>query len=172
MTTGQPTPTDSPGTATEDWAIRWEGIADFPLYLFNPLAVVNSISASTYDHGTYLATNGGSDPGELPSRGYTEAQWHEITRRTPQLYPDIVDSQTSGDTTYYMITPKVLPLVRPSVGCRHLRPVIGKPIADLIEPALRVLIEETGYDRQRFRWPSRRGSSCSRSSTRSRSSSS
>ena len=49
--------------------------------------------------------------------------------------------QTYGDTTYITVTPKVLPLVVPlhSIGLGF--------VADLIEPALRVIIEETGYDR-------------------------
>ena len=56
-------------------------------------------------------------------------------------YPDIIDVQDFGDTTYITVTPKVLPLVQPLHG-------IGlTPLADLIEPALRVIIEETGYDR-------------------------
>lgn len=145
VTTGQPTPTGLPDYPrdfpTEDWAIRWEGIADWPQYLFNPLAVLNSILGFTYDHGTYLAINEGSDPGELPA-GYDVDTWREITSH-PELYPGIVDIQTYGDTTYYTVTPKVLPLVRPL----HSLPFIGKPIADLIEPALRVIIEETGYNR-------------------------
>ncbi|KUI48199.1 hypothetical protein AU198_19500 [Mycobacterium sp. GA-1199] len=145
VTTGQPTPTGLPDYPrdfpTEDWAIRWEGIADWPQYLFNPLAVLNSILGFTYDHGTYLAINEGSDPGELPA-GYDVDTWREITSN-PELYPGIVDIQTYGDTTYYTVTPKVLPLVRPL----HSLPFIGKPIADLIEPALRVIIEETGYNR-------------------------
>ena len=70
------------------------------------------------------------------------AEWQDITSN-PQNHPQIVDIQTYGDTTYYTITPKTLPLVRPL----HLIPLIGKPIADLIEPALRVIIEETGYNR-------------------------
>lgn len=140
VTTGQPTPTDT-DFETEDWAIRWEGIADFPQYLFNPLAVVNSLLGFYYDHGTYLAINGGSDPGETPA-GYTVEEWEAITAN-PELYPDIVDIQVYGDTTYYTITPKYLPLVRPL----HAIPIVGKPIADLIEPALRVIIEETGYNR-------------------------
>jgi PE-PPE domain len=140
VTTGQPTPTNTE-FRTEDWAIRWEGIADFPLYLGNPLAVANSLLGFYYDHGTYLAINEGSDPGELPA-GYDVDTWRAITAN-PELYPDIVDIQTFGDTTYYTVTPKVLPLVRPL----HSIPLIGKPIADLIEPALRVIIEETGYNR-------------------------
>ena len=140
VTTGQPTPTDL-GVPTQDWAIRWEGIADWPTYLFNPLAVANSILGFYYDHGTYLAINQDSDPGETPA-GYTVDEWRAITAN-PQNYPGIVDIQQYGDTTYYTITPKTLPLVRPL----HLIPLIGKPIADLLEPALRVLIEETGYAR-------------------------
>ncbi|BBZ18548.1 PE-PPE domain-containing protein [Mycolicibacterium gadium] len=140
VTTGEPTPTDTE-FETEDWAIRWEGIADFPQYLFNPLAVVNSLLGFYYDHGTYLAINGGSDPGETPA-GYTVEEWEAITSN-PELYPDIVDIQVYGDTTYYTITPKYLPIVRPL----HAIPIVGKPIADLIEPALRVIIEETGYNR-------------------------
>ncbi|WP_231967481.1 PE-PPE domain-containing protein [Mycobacterium sp. E136] len=140
VTTGQPTPTNV-GIPTEDWAIRWEGIADFPQYLLNPLAVANSLLGFYYDHGTYLATNEDSDPGELPA-GYDVDTWREITSH-PEQYPGIVDIQKFGDTTYYTVTPKVLPLVRPL----HSIPLIGKPIADLIEPALRVIIEETGYNR-------------------------
>ncbi|WP_333890045.1 PE-PPE domain-containing protein [Mycolicibacterium gadium] len=142
VTTGQPTPTDTT-FETEDWAIRWEGIADFSQYLLNPLAVVNSILGFTYDHGTYLAINEDSDPGELPA-GYSVAEWRELTTN-PELYPQNVQIQKlpDSDTTYYTITPKVLPLVLPL----HSIPIIGKPIADLFEPALRVIIEETGYNR-------------------------
>lgn len=145
VTTGQPTPTGLPDyprdIPTEDWAIRWEGIADFPQYLLNPLAVANSVLGFYYDHGTYLAINEDSDPGELPA-GYDVATWRDIVQH-PEDHPDVVEIRKYGDTTYYTVTPKVLPLVRPL----HDIPVIGKPIADLIEPALRVIIEETGYNR-------------------------
>ncbi|MFI5509180.1 PE-PPE domain-containing protein [Mycobacterium sp. NPDC051804] len=142
VTTGQPTPTDT-GFKTEDWAIRWEGIADFPQYLLNPLAVANSLLGFYYDHGTYLAINEDSDPDETPA-GYSIAEWKELTKN-PHLYPRNVQIQhvPGSDTTYYTVTPKVLPLVRPL----HSIPFLGKPIADLIEPALRVIIEETGYNR-------------------------
>jgi hypothetical protein len=59
----------------------------------------------------------------------------------PELYPDLVDIQETGDTTYLTVTPTVLPLVAPLHG------TVLKPLADLVEPALRVLIEQTGYHR-------------------------
>ena len=127
--------------------------------------MVNSLLGFYYDHGTYLAFNAKSDPGETPA-GYTLDEWRELTAN-PELYPDNVNIQQYGDTTYYTVTPKTLPLVRPL----HLIPLIGKPIADLFEPVLRVLIEETGYARWLpFGAPT--GPGCSRSSIRLRSSSS
>ena len=140
VTTGQPTPIDT-GYVTTDYSIRWEGIADSPLYLANPLAWTNSILGFWYDHGTYLAVNQNSDPGELPGEWPVD-QWQDFIDN-PQNYPDIVDVQTDGDTTFYTITPQVLPIVRPL----HMVPLVGPTIANLIEPALRVVIEQTGYDR-------------------------
>ena len=140
VTTGQPTPTDT-GYETTDYAIRWEGIADAPLYLANPLGWANAIIGFYFDHGTYLAINQNSDPGELPG-GWPVDQWQDFIDN-PGDHPDVVDVQTFGDTTYYTIAPKVLPIVRPV----QLIPMIGTPLASLIEPALRVIIEQTAYDR-------------------------
>ena len=97
-------------------------------YLFNPLAVVNSLLGFYYDHGTYLAFNADTIPVRLPPD--TRSTSGATITANPGAYPEIVDIQKYGDTTYYTITPKTLPLVRPL----HLIPFIGKPIADLIEP--------------------------------------
>ena len=140
VTTGQPTPTNTPYQTT-DIAIRWDGVADFPLYPLNLLAVANALLGFQYVHGTYLAPNANSDPGELPG-GYSQAQWQDMMNN-PQNYPDIVQVQQFGDTKYITVTPVVLPLVQPL----HMVPLIGTPIADLLEPALRVIIEQTGYNR-------------------------
>jgi hypothetical protein len=55
--------------------------------------------------------------------------------------PDIVNVQYYGDTKYITVAPRTLPLVQPlhDVGLGF--------VANLMEPALRVIIEETGYDR-------------------------
>ena len=92
-----------------------------------------------YVHGTYPDPSAAGTADGLPG-GYTPEEWQAMMDN-PEQYPDIIDVQDFGDTTYITVTPKVLPLVQPLHG-------IGlTPLADLIEPALRVIIEETGYDR-------------------------
>jgi hypothetical protein len=89
-------------------------------------------------HGTYPYPTAAT-PNRTPG-GYTTEQWQWMMDN-PELYPELVDVQEYGDTKYITVTPTVLPLVAPL----HGTPL--KPLADLIEPALRVLIEQTGYNR-------------------------
>lgn len=58
------------------------------------------------------------------------------------------NQQTYGDTEYIMIPAKQLPLVVPlrTFGDKTGLSAVTKPIADLVEPTLRVLVE-LGYDR-------------------------
>lgn len=134
---GPSMPTDT-GIKTTDIAMKWDIIADAPLYVTNPLAMLNAILGFEYVHGTYPYPTAATPDG-TPG-GYTTEQWQWLMDY-PELYPDLVDVQEYGDTEYLTVTPTVLPLVAPLHG-------IGlKPLADLIEPALRVLIEQTGYNR-------------------------
>ena len=138
---GPPMPTDT-GIPTTDIALKWDIIADAPLYVTNPLAMFNALLGGPgfgYVHGTYPNPSTAGTPDGLPG-GYTPEEWQAMMDN-PEQYPDIIDVQDFGDTTYITVTPKVLPLVQPLHG-------IGlTPLADLIEPALRVIIEQTGYDR-------------------------
>ena len=138
---GPPMPTDT-GIPTTDIALKWDIIADAPLYVTNPLAMFNALLGGPgfgYVHGTYPDPSAAGTADGLPG-GYTPEEWQAMMDN-PEQYPDIIDVQDFGDTTYITVTPKVLPLVQPLHG-------IGlTPLADLIEPALRVIIEETGYDR-------------------------
>lgn len=134
---GPSMPTDT-GIKTTDIAMKWDIIADAPLYVTNPLAMINAILGFEYVHGTYPQPTAAS-PDETPG-GYTAEQWRWLMDH-PELYPDLVDVQEYGDTKYLTVTPTVLPLVAP------LHDLGLKPLADLIEPALRVLIEQTGYNR-------------------------
>ncbi|MDX1874979.1 PE-PPE domain-containing protein [Mycolicibacterium sp. 120266] len=140
-TFGLPAPTDTcDHICATDIAFQYDGVSDFPLYPLNALATLNAIAGFWYVHGTYLSPDGKSSPGELPD-GYTP----------DELAAELADpaNQTEyGDTRYITIPTKTLPLVRPFLefgGFTHTSFII-KPIVDLLEPVLRVLID-TGYDR-------------------------
>jgi hypothetical protein len=129
------------GVKTTDIALKWDIIADAPLYATNPLAMANALLGGPgfgIVHGTYPNPEGTPPSGLIG--GYTQEEWETILAN-PELNAHLIEEETVGDTTYITITPKVLPLVAP------LHQIGLTPVADLIEPALRVIIEETGYDR-------------------------
>lgn len=140
-TFGLPAPTNTcDQRCATDIAFEYDGVSDFPLYPLNALATLNALAGFWYVHGSYLAPNGRTGPNELPD-GYTEAE----------LKAEL-DNQANwsdyGDTRYITIPTKTLPLVRPFLefgGFTHTSFIV-KPIVDLLEPVLRVLID-TGYDR-------------------------
>ncbi len=136
---GPPTPTDTQMDTT-DIAFKWDIIADAPTYFWNPVALGNALLGFWYVHGTMPDPTAAS-PDSTPG-GYSQEQWQDMMDH-PENYPDIIKIDHYGDTTYLTVTPTVLPLVQPL----HSIPVVGVPVADLMEPALRVFIEETGYDR-------------------------
>ena len=140
-TFGMPAPTNTcDHICATDIAFQYDGVADFPLYPLNVLATLNALAGFWYVHGTYLSPDGRSDPGELPD-GYTPAE----------LADELANEDNwddHGDTRYITIPTKTLPLVRPFLefgGFTHTSFIV-KPIVDLLEPVLRVLID-TGYDR-------------------------
>lgn len=123
------TPTDT-GIQTIDIAFQYDGVADLPLRPTNLLADLNVLMGG-YLHSSYMANSSGYTPEELVA-----------------AVNDPANRQTYGDTTYITIPAKQLPLLVP---LRALGQAVGlsaltTPIADLIEPTLRVLVE-LGYDR-------------------------
>ncbi|MGK2866625.1 MAG: PE-PPE domain-containing protein [Mycobacterium sp.] len=140
-TFGLPAPTDTcDHICATDIAFRYDGVADFPLYPLNGLAVLNAIAGFWYVHGTYLAPNDDSDVGELPD-DYTPAE----------LAAELADEdnwQEHGDTRYITIPTKTLPIVRPFLDFAGFTGTgfLITPIVTLLTPVLEVLIE-TGYDR-------------------------
>ena len=137
-----PTPTDT-GYATTDIAYQYDPIADFPRYPLNLLADLNAVMALPGVHLSYPNPYLSSSvfvPSRLPY-GYTEAQ-------VQQLMSDPANRQTYGDTTYITIPANNLPLLQPLIdfGTVTRLSLLTTPIVDLLQPALRVLIE-LGYDR-------------------------
>ena len=138
---GPSVPTNT-GMLTTDIAMKWDIIADAPVVITNPIAMLNALLGFEYVHGTYPDPTQAS-PDSTPG-GYTQAQWQAIMDAPEEyaaLNPDLVNVQTFGDTKFITVTPTVLPIVAP------LHQIGLKPLADLIEPALRAFIEHTGYRR-------------------------
>ena len=135
---GKPTPTDV-GIKTTDISFEYDGVSDFPVYPLNLLADLNALAGFQYVHGYYLVPNGNGPTDQLPW-GYT-ADEIEALIEDP-------NNPTKGDTTYVTIPAKSLPILQPFIdfGNATGTSAIVNPILELVQPALKVLID-TGYDR-------------------------
>jgi hypothetical protein len=115
ITFGDPTPADL--YPTDIYTLEYDGFADFPQYPINLIADLNAFAGMIYEHLTYL--NLDSD---------------QIQNAVPL--------DTVGDTltNYYMIPVDDLPLLDPL----RLVPIVGNPLADLLQPDVKVLVD-LGY---------------------------
>lgn len=119
------TPSDSPYT-TDIYNFEYSGASDFPKYPLNLLAVSNSMMGYVYLH-PYLIT------------GYPSS-WDPSSMADAVKLP--MSEGYDGDTSIYLIPTMNLPLLEP---IRQF-PLFGPAMADMMQPALRVLID-LGYDR-------------------------
>ncbi len=111
-----PTPTNT-GIPTTTYTLQYDGYADFPRYPINFLADLNAFLGIQTVHGDYPDLN----PNALPP-GYS-----------------LIEQPVSPGNTwdhYYMITQPGLPLLSPIKAI----PVIGTPLAALLEPNLTYLV--------------------------------
>jgi hypothetical protein len=115
ITFGDPTPADL--YPTDIYTLEYDGFADFPQYPINPIADLNAFAGMIYEHLTYL----GLDADQIQNA---------------------VPLDTAGDTltNYYMIPVDDLPLLDPL----RLIPIVGNPLADLLQPDMKVLVD-LGY---------------------------
>lgn len=150
---GPPTRTDV-GIATRDIAIQYDGISDFPAYPLNALAVANALMGTALIHPSYLQPkgNGAGAPAKPRSAIYGYSAEGIAAQQDCTLHP--ANCQRHGDTTYVTVPTHDLPLLAPlrQYGERSGRSDMTTPLADLVQPALRVLIE-TGYDRTDYSKP-------------------
>ncbi len=121
------TPEDS--FAVSNYTLEYDGFADFPRYTFNALSVLNAGLGIAFVHGTYL-------------------------QLTPEQIASAIELPTSCGTDpctteqhYYIIPTENLPLLQPL----RLIPLIGNPLADLLQPALRVIVN-LGYGDPKYGW--------------------
>ncbi len=118
ITFGNSTPSDLFNTTI--YSLEYDGFADFPQYPIDLLADLNALAGIVFVHGTYptLSTS------QIAS-GF--------------LLPGSAQLNTPGGsslTNYVMIPTQNLPLLDPLRAI----PVIGNPLADLVQPDLRYLI--------------------------------
>lgn len=107
---------------TDIYTLEYDGFADFPQYPINVVADLNALMGLYYVHPTYASL----DPASLPA-GYTA-----------HLLP--TSPGYAGNTTYHMIAVPNLPLLEPLRSV----PVLGNPLADLLQPDLRTIVN-LGY---------------------------
>lgn len=149
-TFGNPTPTDTAPDGvinTDDIALQYDGVADAPSWVLNPLALANALAGFEYVHGTYLAPKGGDEAGATPY-GYTPEQVQAAVANAQANCSEATHCQVHGDTRYITLPAKYLPLMQPLIdlGAATGTSAIVIPLVDLVSPAMQTLIE-TGYDR-------------------------
>lgn len=110
---------------TTVYTTEYDGFANFPQYPLNFLSTINAVMGIIFAHTTYL----GLSPEEIAN-----------AVPLPTSSPDLL-------TDYYMIPSSTLPLLAPL----QLLPYIGNPLVDLLDPALRVLVN-LGYGNIEHGW--------------------
>ena len=110
-----PAPTDTQ-YRTVDVAVQYDGLVDAPLNPLNLFAAANAYAGMVYLH--------------------QESMEHSLADS------EVVDQGQHGDTTYYLVSTPVLPLLMPLQKI----PLVGSILADVLDAPLRVLVE-AGYDR-------------------------
>ncbi|MBU9764669.1 PE-PPE domain-containing protein [Mycobacterium sp. TNTM28] len=151
-TFGQPTPTDT-GIETHDIALTYDGVADAPSWVLNPLALVNALAGFEYVHGTYLAPDDG-EPETATPYGYTPEQVQAAIRNAEASCTEATHCQQHGDTYYITLPAKTLPIMQPllDLGAATGTSAVVIPLVDLVSPMMQTLIE-TGYTRTDYSKP-------------------
>jgi len=102
-----------------NYTLEYDGFADFPKYPLNLISDLNAVAGIVFVHPQYLNLTQAQINAAIPlqtSPGYT------------------------GNTSYYILPTEHLPLLQPLRAI----PGIGNPLANLIEPNMRVLVN-LGY---------------------------
>ena len=121
---------------TNIYTLEYDGFADFPQYPLNFVSDLNAVMGILTVHTTYVSPFLGH-PAVTPMQVDNAIQ----LSTSPNYYTD------GGVTHYYMIPTQNLPLLDPVRAI----PVIGNPIADLLQPDLRVIVN-LGYGNPDFGW--------------------
>ena len=121
---------------TNIYTLEYDGFADFPQYPLNFVSDLNAVAGILFVHTTYVGPFLG-----MPAVTQTQVDSAIHLSTSPGYYTN------GGVTNYYIIPTQNLPLLDP---LRYI-PVIGNPIADLLQPDLRVLVN-LGYGNPDYGW--------------------
>lgn len=108
---------------TTNYTLEYDGFADFPRYPLNVISVLNAGLGIIFVHTKYA----------------------QLTQQ--QVDTAIALPTTDPSQKYYIIPTENLPLLEPL----RLIPVIGDPVADLLQPALKVIVN-LGYGDPKYGW--------------------
>jgi hypothetical protein len=163
---GDPAPTntcvDENGklrTCATDLALQYDGVADFPQWLANPVAVLNAVAGFGYIHGTYLAPDG-DDPSTETPYGYTPEEIQGYINAAHETggcslgNANFCQQVPGSDTMYITLPARYLPLYQPfiDIGDATGTSALVVPITDFLSPFTQTIIE-TGYDRTNYANP-------------------
>ena len=125
-------PTPDNGDYTIDVARQYDGWADFPTYLWNPVAVASAVAGMALVHGnTQFAL--------------TEADLEEARNSGDS---DYYQFDAGSNTAYYVVKTYPIPLLMP------LDPFLPDPVIAALDAPLRKFIE-TAYNRDDYSVPTR-----------------
>ncbi|KGI66799.1 hypothetical protein EU78_04210 [Mycolicibacterium rufum] len=124
--------TPNTGDATIDVARQYDGWADFPTYLWNPLAVANAVAGMALVHGNTQFAVTAADLEAARNSGDS----------------DYYQFDTGSNTAYYVIKTYPIPLLMP------LDPFLPDPVIAALDAPLRKIIE-TAYNRDDYGTPTR-----------------
>ena len=142
-----------------DFALMYDGVADFPQWLANPVAVANAIAGFQYIHGTYLAPDSGEPATDTPY-GYTPQEIQDYITAAQETggcdagNANYCQHVSGSDTIYITLPARYLPLYQPFVDLGDATGTSGLivPVTDFLSPFTQTIIE-TGYDRTNYANP-------------------
>ena len=121
-------PTPENAYPTTNYALEYDGFADFPRYPINFLSVLNAALGIVFVHTQY-------------------ANPEFVTRQ--DVLDAVVLPTTDPDQKYFFLPTENLPLLEPLRAV----PLIGNPLADLVQPVLKAIVD-LGYADAAHGYPS------------------
>ena len=140
---------------TTDFALMYDGVADFPQWLANPVAVSTPLPASSTSTAPIWLRTGTIRLGRRRMATPRKRSRSRRGRRRPTaVRPTYCQRVDGSDTIYITLPARYLPLYQPFVdlGDATGTSALIVPVTDFLSPFTQTIIE-TGYDRTNYATP-------------------